>query len=260
MGIERATFVQRTEAAEQIQRLRVGGRWRHVEPAQLLRRHAPAQQLQGQPGQIGRKDFRTGIGAELLMLRLRPQPVAHTRLQTPGAAGTLGRGSPGDALGIETGHATGRVEARHPRQAGIHHHAHAVDGQAGLGDIGGQHHLARTRRRRLDGGALGGQIELAMQRAEQNVVAPRQRLAQLLGDAADLGLPGQEHQQAAGLVGQRLLHRLQHPWLDPLAWLKWRAPADIHRKHAPFAAQHRRLTKQRRQTLPFQGGGHQQHL
>ena len=194
------------------------------------------------------------------MLRLRPQPIAHARLQAPGATGALGSGGSGDALGVEAGHAAGRVEARYPRQAGIDDHTHAVNGQAGLGDVGGQHHLALAGRRRLNGGTLRGQFQLAMQRAEQDVVAPRQHLAQLLGHAANLGLPRQEHQQAARLVGQRLLHRLHDPRLDPLTRRQRRAPADIYREHAPFAAQHRRIAKQRGQALAFESGGHQQHL
>ena len=260
MGIECTTLVQRAEAVEQIQRLGIGcWRW-HIEPAQLLRRHAPAQQLQSQAGQIGLQDFRAGIGAELFVLRLRPQAVADARLQAPGTTGTLSGRSAGDALGVEACHAAGRVEARHPRQAGIDDHAHAVDGQAGLGDVGRQHHLAFACRGRLDGRTLGSQVQFAVQRADQHIRPIAQRLLQLLGHAANLGLAGQEHQQAAGFISQRLLQRLQHARFDPLACLERRPPADIHREHAPFAAQHRRITKQCRQTLAFESGGHQQHL
>ena len=194
------------------------------------------------------------------MLVLRPQAVAHPRLQTPGPAGALsGRGA-GDTLGVQTGHAAGRVETRYPRQPGIHHHAHAVDGQAGLGNIGGQHHLAPAGRRRLDGRALRGEVQLAMQRTEQHIRAPGQTALQLLGHPADLCLAGKKDQQAAGLVAQRLQHRLHHARLDPFTGLPGRAPADIHRVHAPFAGHHRRLAEQRGQPLAFQRGRHQQHL
>ncbi len=126
------------------------------------------------------------------MLALRPQAVAYARLQAPCAAGTLGSGGAGDALGLQAGHAATRIEARHPRQAGVDHHPYAVDGQAGLGDVGRQHHLARAPRRRLDGGALGGEVELAMQRAEQHLGATAKGLAQAFVNAADLGLAGRK--------------------------------------------------------------------
>ncbi len=260
VGIQGAARIQGAEPSQQIERLGIGGLWRHVEPAQLLWRHAPAQQLQGQAGEIGLEDFRRGIGAELFVLALRPQPVAHAGLQAPCAPRTLGGGGTGNALGVEAGHAAGGVEARDARQTGVHHHTHTVDGQAGFGDVGGQHHLALAGRRRVDGRTLGVEVQLAMQWAEQNVVAPCQDLAQLLGHPANLRLPGQEHQQAAGLVGQRLLDGLQHPGFDPLASLERRPPADIHREHATFAAQHRGIAQQAGQALALQRGGHQQHL
>ena len=47
-------------------------------------------QLQGQPGQISLQNLCAGIGAELFLLRLRPQTVAGTWLQAPCPTGTLG--------------------------------------------------------------------------------------------------------------------------------------------------------------------------
>lgn len=260
MGTQRAAGVQRPQPPEQLAGLGVGRRGRRVEPGQLLRRHAPARQLQGQPGQIGLEDFRRAVGRQLLMLALRPQAVAYARLQAPCAAGTLGSGGAGDALGLQAGHATARIEARHPRQAGVDHHPYAVDGQAGLGDVGRQHHLARAPRRRLDGGALGGEVELAMQRAEQHLGASAKGFAQAFVNAADLGLAGKKDQHAAAFLRQRLEHRLLHPRLDELAGLRRPSPADIHREHAALAAHHRRFAEQRRKTLALQGRRHHQHF
>lgn len=79
--------VQRSQALQQILGLGVGGAGRHVEPDQLLRRHAPASQLQGQPGQVRRKDLRAAVGGQLLVLVFGPQPITHPRLQSPGSTG-----------------------------------------------------------------------------------------------------------------------------------------------------------------------------
>ena len=105
------------------------------------------------------------------MLIFRPQPITHARLQPPGPARALGSAGSGNALSVETGHAAARIEARHPRQPGIDHDPNTINGQAGLRDIGRQYHLAHTAGRGLDGGTLGGQVQLAMQRAKQDVTA-----------------------------------------------------------------------------------------
>ncbi|MDT4839478.1 hypothetical protein FQZ97_732700 [compost metagenome] len=261
MAGQAAVLGQGAETLQQVAALGVGRGRRRVEPGQFVGiADTPARQLQGQAGEVGLEDFRAAVGSQLLMLRLRPEPVAGPRLQPPGTAGALGGGSTRDTLGVQTGHAAGRVEARHPLQASIHHHAHAVDGQAGLGDVGSQHDLALARRCRLDGRALGNEVQFAMERAQQNVATVVEAFDQLLVDATDFRLAGQEHQQAAGLVGQRLQHRLHHFGLQRVAGLDRPAPALPHRIHAAFAAHHGRLVQQARQTLALQRGGHQQDL
>ncbi|MCY1417495.1 hypothetical protein D9M71_330300 [compost metagenome] len=99
-----------------------------------------------------------------------------------------------------------------------------------------------------------------MQRAQQNLGARPQGVLKALVNPANLGLPRQEHQHAAGLVSQRMQHAVHHPWLDELAWLERPPPADIHRMHAPFAADHRGVVQQPRQALTFQRRRHQQNL
>ncbi|MNQ64002.1 hypothetical protein D3C85_784040 [compost metagenome] len=99
-----------------------------------------------------------------------------------------------------------------------------------------------------------------MQRAEQDIAAPVEPIGQLLGHAADLCLARQEHQQAAGLVGQGLEHRLYHLGLQRLARRERPPPALLHRVHAALAAHHRSAIQQARQALALQGGGHQQDL
>ena len=163
--------MQGPQALQQLPGLCITCRGRHIEPDQLLGGDTPACQLQRQPGQIGLENFCTAIGGHLCVLVFRPQAIAHTGLQSPGTASALGSTGAGDALGIKAGHAAARVKPRQPRQPGVDHYTHAVDGQAGLGNIGGQHHLALALGRRLDGSPLGRQIQFAMQGAQQNIAA-----------------------------------------------------------------------------------------
>ncbi len=252
--------IECAETLQQILGLGIRGGRRNVEPHQLLRRHAPTPQLQGQPGQVRRKNLGAAVGGQLFVLVFGPQPIAHPWFQAPGSTGPLGRASPGDALGIETGHAAARIESRYAGEPGVHHYPHTVDGQARLGDVGGQHDFTLAGRRRIDGGALGSEVQFAMQRAQQHVAAVAEGIGQLLMNATDFRLPRQEHQHAAGFIVQRLEHGLHQSRLDKFPRLEWPAPAHRHREHAPFAAQDRRVVQQAGQTLAFQGRGHQQDL
>ncbi len=255
---EHALVVQGTQAHQQVAGLGQGRGRRGIEPGQLLGAHAPAGQLQRQPGEVGLEDLGAVVGRQLLVQLFRPKPVTDARLQSAGAALALGGRGAGDAAGGQAGHAAAGIEGRHPCQTCIHHHPYPFDGQAGLGDIGGQHHLAAAHWRRLDGCPLGRQFQFTMQRAEQH--RSRQVIRQPLGGAADLRLPGQEHQQAAGFLVQCLQHRGGHPRFQAFVRAERSTPAGRDRKHPSFATHHGRITKQRGQTLAFQGGGHHQHL
>jgi len=250
--------LQRAQTNQQVLSLCISGCRRYIKPNQLARCHAPTPQLQRQPGEIRRKNFRTAVSRQLFVLILRPQAIAHTRFQSPCPARALGSTGLGNTLGVEAGHAAARIESRYPRQPGVDHHPHAVDGQAGLGDVGGQHHFALTRRRRINRRPLRGEVELTVQWAEQDLRVIAQRIGQLLMHATDLGLPRQEHQHTAGFVVQGFEDGLHQPWLDELACLEWPAPAHRHRVHAPFAAQDRRIVEQSGQPFAFQGGRHQE--
>ncbi|MNJ50752.1 hypothetical protein D3C77_460390 [compost metagenome] len=133
----------------------------------------------------------------MLVLGLGPQPIAHARFKTPGTTSTLGGAGARNTLGVEPGHATAWIKSRHPRQPGINHHPHAVDGQAGFGDVGGQHHLALTYGWSIDGCTLGVEVQLTVQGAQEYVLAIAQRLLQLLVDPANFCLARQKHQQTA---------------------------------------------------------------
>ncbi|MNZ75235.1 hypothetical protein D3C78_937090 [compost metagenome] len=162
---QRFTF-QSPQTFKQILSLCISGGRGYVKPHQLPRRHAPTSQLQGQPGEVRRKDLRTAIGRQLLVLILGPQAITHAGFQSPGPARTLCGAGFGDALGVEAGHAAAGVKTRHPCQPGIDHHAHAIDGQAGFGDVGGQHHFALARRCRIDGCPLRGEVQFTVQWAQ----------------------------------------------------------------------------------------------
>mgnify|MGYP006147785819 CR=1 FL=1 len=161
----------------------------------------------GQPGQVRRKNLGAAVGCQMFMLVFGPQAVTHPRLQAPGPAGPLGGAGAGDALGIEAGHATARVEARYAGEPGIDHHPHTVDGQAGLGDVGGEHHFARPGwGNGVDGDLLLRQGEIAVQRRKLNVRSdPR---TQFVTHGQYFSLPRQKCQHAARVIPQHLEHRL----------------------------------------------------
>ena len=122
----------------------MGSARRWIQPTQLIGPDTPARQLQGQTGQIGLEDLGATVGRQLIVLSLGPQPVAHPRLQTPCSTGALGSAGARNALGLQTRHAAAGVEPRNTRQTGVNDHAYTVDGETGLGDVGGQHHLAQA--------------------------------------------------------------------------------------------------------------------
>ncbi|MNN16693.1 hypothetical protein D3C81_1298420 [compost metagenome] len=97
-----------------------------------------------------------------------------------------------------------------------------------------------------------------MQWAEQDFVASSQRLAELFGDAANLRLPREEHQQAAGLVGQGLEHRLHHPRLDELADLPGPPPTDVNGEHTPFTTNYRCIIEHPGKAFSLQRRRHHQ--
>ncbi len=101
------------------------------------------------------------------------------------------------------------IEARAAPQAAVHHHAHAVDGERGLGDRGGEDDLAPALRIAADRLVLLRQGQVAIER--QHDVFVRQPL---LG-AADLRRAGQEGKDVAALLGERAADCGRHAILQP---------------------------------------------
>ena len=126
-----------------------------------------------------------------------PQPIADAGLGASGAAPPLvGRGAR-HAHGLEPGQPHVGLVARHPRQAGVDHHAHPFDRQRRLGDRGREHDLSAARRCRRDRPILDLGFERAVERhdVDGRIV---DALAQERLGAADLGCAREKYQQRSG--------------------------------------------------------------
>ena len=157
---------------------------------------APLRQIEHEGRQVGRENFRPRIRLERAGLRLVPQPIADAGLGAAGAAAALVGGGARNAHRLQPRQTDVRLVARHARQAAVDHHAHAFDGQRGLGNGGRQHDLAAAGRRRRNGAVLLARIERAIERDDVDVRIVDALLEQRFG-AADLAGARQEHQQRA---------------------------------------------------------------
>ena len=147
-GGDRAFGIQRIEPLQQVTRGGEGTRWRRIDKPQRIA--APGREFQCQPSQLDLRDFRATLRRK--PLGFRPQAIRPAFRHATGTTRSLvGRGLR-DADGIQPRKAGVGVEARFAREAGIDHHAHAGQGDAGLGDIGGEHDAAA---------AIGGGLQHA---------------------------------------------------------------------------------------------------
>ena len=87
--------------------------------------------------------------------------------------------------------------------AAVDHDPDTVDGQARLGDVGGQHDPSPPRRRRGEGEVLLLGAEAAVQRPDVDVAG---QVGQQPTDAPDGGGPGEEHEHVTAFVADRLVH------------------------------------------------------
>ena len=184
----RPSRVDRAKLGEQRPRLgqRAGGR--RIEEGERGRiGRAPLRQIEQQARQIGGEDFRPRIGFERRGLRLVPQPIADAGLGAAGAAAALIGGGARHPHGLEPRQADVGLVARHAREPAVDHDAHALDGERGLGDRGGEHDLAPAGRRRRDGAVLGLRVERAVERHHVDRGIADALLQQRLG-AADFRL------------------------------------------------------------------------
>ena len=139
-------------------------------------------------------------GAVCERQRPRAGPAATAGSRRPAPCGrrgpAAGRPRPADLDRLQPGHAAAGIEAGHAHQPAVDHDAHALDGQAGLGDGGGEHDLAPARRRGPIAAscAVLGQVAVERQRSGRR---PVEAVPQQLLHAADLARAGQEDQHVA---------------------------------------------------------------
>ena len=139
-------MVERAELAEQGpgrgERLRRGA----VDERQLLGFGVPRGELEGEPGEVDLGDLGRTVRLAGAVLELAPQPVTRTGPGSTGAAGALVGRRPTRRHRREARHPGPHVEARRPSEAAVDHHAHSLDRERRLGDVGGQDHASATGR------------------------------------------------------------------------------------------------------------------
>ncbi len=139
------------------------------------------------------------ISGRLRSWRPRCSCSLHRRRHQPGrlaagAAGALlgrGAGDPGECQALESGR---RIGARLLHPTGVDDAGDAVDGDRGLGDVGGQHDLAP--RPRTQDQILLARGKIAVELDDREVALAGEGCEGLRG-APDLGRAGQEDQQVA---------------------------------------------------------------
>ena len=158
--------------------------------------HTPACQLEDEPGEVDLGDLRLGVGLAGAVLDLRPEAVGDAGLGPPGSPGPLvGRGT-GDGNRAEAGHPGVGVETRRPGEARVDDDPHPFDGEARLGDVGGEDDLAPCRRE--EGGVLGLGGEAPVEEVDVGVDPGEETL-----DPTHLSHSGEEDEDVAGLLGER---------------------------------------------------------
>ena len=214
--------------------------------------------MQRQRCQISLQHLRVALRRQLLVLLRRPQSIANTRLQSPGAASPLFGRSAGNPAGLQGAHTGHRIKGRFTRQARVYHHANAFDGQTGLGNRGRQHNFAFALWRWRNRTALRGQIEIAIQGREQHVWLIAQRLLQPRQHPPNLRHARQKHQHAARLFINRAQNGLHHVCVIRPAQCRRGAITNIHRILTALTGDDRRIVEQPADPVSVQCRRHHQ--
>ena len=223
--------IQCAQPVQQVAGLRIGWGRGQVEPAQIGGiADTPLRQFKRQRRQIGRQHFGRGVERQRPVLTLRPEPIADTRLQPPGAAPPLIGGGLADLDRLQPGHAAAGIEPGHSHQPAVDDDADAFDGQAGFGDGGCQHDLPQTRRCRADRGILPVLGQIAIEWSDQDAGIGGS-LRQQFFHPANLRDAGQEDQDVAGFLIKRHQRGGSHRILDP-ASARWVDVAGFNRERA----------------------------
>ena len=212
---------------------------RRIEERQRRRIGAPHRELEGQSREVGVADLGIGERPPGGVLDLRPQPHGDPGPEASGPARPLVGRRLGRRHGVESGQAGAGIEHRPPGRPAVDDDRHALDGQARLGDVGGEHDLAPAGQARRQRGVLLAGGQRAVQHVDVDGLAVEGG-AQLGLGAADLARPGQEHQHVAlGLAAQDAADRAHDGRLEVLAGPS-RLPAHVDRVGAALAGHDRR--------------------
>ena len=253
-GREAAARVQGAEELEERAGLAPGRGGRRIEPAQggwIV--DSRGGQLQREGGQVGREDLGKVEGDQAGVIALAPEPVGHPGALAAGAAPALIGGGAGNPDRLEPGHAGAGRKAGHPHPAAVDHDRHALDGEAGLGDGGGEHHPPAGPRR--EGAVLRLDRKRPVKGKEIHIDGG---IGQPLGDPADLAGAGKKDQQVARVPIERFPDYGGDVGLEPAV-----APvgpeAGLDREGASGAFDHGRPVQEAGHRVRVDGGGHRQH-
>ena len=138
-----ARGIERTEPPQQIARAGQRRRGRRIQPAQLFGLGAPHREIQRQRRQVRDADFGRRDRRRDCVRRLRPR-ADNTRRAPCGPRGPARCSAEAREMRCNSSRFMPLAGSNRLRRSrpGIDDDAHAVDGEAGLGDVGGEHDLA----------------------------------------------------------------------------------------------------------------------
>ena len=148
-------------------------------------------------GEVAALDFRSVAFVAALVADRGPQTVTSPGRGAAGAAFALIGAGAADGLQQEGADAAFGIIAGHAGGAAVHHVADAVDGDAGLGDVGGDDDLAQGVRRK--GAVLFLRLEFAVKRDAGHAL-PGSQAPQRVEGAVDFAAPGHENEDVAGII------------------------------------------------------------
>ena len=189
---------QRAEDGQQRLRALHGFGVRPVQPVEFGRTFDPERvEQQDCFREVGALDFRSVLRGAGEMVAVGPEPPAGSRRGAARAAGPLVRTGAADLLDGQRLDAAFGIITGDARQAGVHDMTDAVNGHAGLGDVGGDDDLARVAG--LKGAVLVVRRQVAMQREEQ---APfgEPRATQGVDGRVDLAHAWHEHEDISRIA------------------------------------------------------------
>ena len=248
--------VERVDGQQKLARLLKRGCWRAIKPAQLggiiL---APTRAVEQQRRKVAFQYFGRVKWGKPAIACFLPQPIGNARLLPRGAPCPLGYRRQARALGHQPRNASRLVEPRAPRQAAVDDDANAINGQAGLGDVGRKNDFPALLRVTTNRQPLRRRVDLAMQFMHDYVFA---NCTQTVHGAVNFAHAGQENQNVAIFLGQCLPDRAHDIGFDCL----FGATADISEIQRPsfaVALDHWRIAHQLRKSGTIQGCRHGKH-